>query len=509
MDLPGLRTDCPPALRVLSLVIVWAMVAPCWGFNSNGQWTSTASEPTTAGLGKPVTLTWSIVPDDTSTFGSLHSDLITDFDALIGGGTGTVEQRSWFSLLEQSFARWSEISGVNLVYEPNDDGTPMPNSLGELGVRGDIRIGGSFLDGNGGTYGSTGFIPSPHITLDTGDTARYSDSTDNYFGLRQTLTHEIGHALGLGHNQALGAFVLMHPFAQTAFDGPQLDDILGMHYLYGDAYERGLPDGNNQYASATDLGAIAVGASVAIGDDVPMVRGKIEPDADDFASISFAGDEDYYKFQLEDYSLVDLLLTPGGFLYQESVTGSNFVPIDTQAQNDLTLALYAADGDQTQLVDFANNTGLGGTEQLAAVLLAPGEYAVRVAGSSAAVQLYELAIDVALDPAITTVAGDFNEDGRVDLADYTVWRDALGTAGPLANAPGASATVDAADYAVWKANFGAMSLAPSTAPGERQSVPEPKSLMVLLLGMAAIRIVDGGGLFFSRSQFSRSRESGL
>ena len=49
--------------------------------------------------------------------------------------------------------------------------------------------------------------------------------------------------------------------------------------------------------------------------------------------------------------------------------------------------------------------------------------------------------------------GDYNGNGVVDAADYTIWRDHLGQSVTLPNdsTPG---TVTAADYDVWKANFG-------------------------------------------------------
>jgi hypothetical protein len=48
--------------------------------------------------------------------------------------------------------------------------------------------------------------------------------------------------------------------------------------------------------------------------------------------------------------------------------------------------------------------------------------------------------------------GDYNSDGFIDAADYTVWRDNLGKPASLPNdnSPG----VGADDYARWKANFG-------------------------------------------------------
>ena len=75
--------------------------------------------------------------------------------------------------------------------------------------------------------------------------------------------------------------------------------------------------------------------------------------------------------------------------------------------------------------------------------------------------------------------GDYNFDGVVDAADYTVWRDSLGST-TIADADGnGDGTVDQADYDLW-AN--AMS-APAAS-----SVPEPSTALLLSAGIvSAIR----------------------
>jgi autotransporter-associated beta strand protein len=78
--------------------------------------------------------------------------------------------------------------------------------------------------------------------------------------------------------------------------------------------------------------------------------------------------------------------------------------------------------------------------------------------------------------------GDYNSNGIVDAADYTVWRNALGTSTVLNNRdPANMGNVSQNDYASWKTNFGA------TLPGAGSlnssgSVPEPVSLVMLLMG---------------------------
>jgi CSLREA domain-containing protein len=50
--------------------------------------------------------------------------------------------------------------------------------------------------------------------------------------------------------------------------------------------------------------------------------------------------------------------------------------------------------------------------------------------------------------------GDYNRDGLVNTADYTVWRDTGGSLGELPADGNGDGRVDASDYGVWKSNFG-------------------------------------------------------
>ena len=48
------------------------------------------------------------------------------------------------------------------------------------------------------------------------------------------------------------------------------------------------------------------------------------------------------------------------------------------------------------------------------------------------------------------VLGDYNNNGKVDAADYVLWRNG----GPLSNEVDTPGTVNAADYTEWRARFG-------------------------------------------------------
>lgn len=53
--------------------------------------------------------------------------------------------------------------------------------------------------------------------------------------------------------------------------------------------------------------------------------------------------------------------------------------------------------------------------------------------------------------------GDYNNDGTVNLADYTVWRSNVGSTSHLAADGNHNGVVDTDDYSVWKDNFGSSS----------------------------------------------------
>ncbi|MEN1678132.1 MAG: glycosyl hydrolase [Planctomycetota bacterium] len=75
------------------------------------------------------------------------------------------------------------------------------------------------------------------------------------------------------------------------------------------------------------------------------------------------------------------------------------------------------------------------------------------------------------------LAGDYNGDGLVDAADFTVWRDTLGdAAAPQTGADGdGDGMITAADYEVWRSAFG------QAAPGfGSAAVPEPTALLLVM-----------------------------
>jgi T5SS/PEP-CTERM-associated repeat protein len=87
---------------------------------------------------------------------------------------------------------------------------------------------------------------------------------------------------------------------------------------------------------------------------------------------------------------------------------------------------------------------------------------------------------------ITTPTGDYNQNGIVDAADYTVWRNTLGQTGTGLLADGNSNDeIDTGDYGMWKQHFGETA-GGGSAGASPSHVPEPASSMLLVLAALAL-----------------------
>ena len=362
-------------------------------------WTNSASG--SSGLGRPVDLTWGVVLDGTTLPGGLGepatpSDLIEFLDDVHHSGASPggddLTQRAWFSLFESSFERWDELSGIDYSYQP-DDGARVPSSPGILGVRGDQRIGGHSIDGQTSpTFLAYNYFPNnSDMVIDTDEINRWSDSEGNFLRFRNMLMHEIGHGLGLRHVVSNDSQFLMEPFLATDFDGPQFDDILAIHRLYGDVYEEG--DGNETYLDATPLGDFWPGNSLTIGSDATNT--VVEFDDIDFVSIDDESDTDFFSFSIETPAFLNLGLAPVGPTYLEGASSSSQRSFVTDSLSNLSLTLWDRDGNT--VLEAADENGLGGAEAIEGLFLdQPGEYFISIQGSQNAAQFYELSLDVEL-----------------------------------------------------------------------------------------------------------------
>ncbi|MDC8003271.1 T9SS type A sorting domain-containing protein [Aureisphaera galaxeae] len=422
-------------------------------FNLLNRWTTTASDGGGLGQGDFTTLTWSYVPDGTPIGNSGcqvpgessdPSDFIAFFNGIYGGPTtpGDFTTAPWHAVFVSMFDSWSAVSGLNFVYEPNDDGaTVVTGGAGAIGVRGDLRISGHRVDGNSNVLACNYFPQNGDMIIDTDDNY-YSNNPG--IGTTNVLTHEIGHGLGILHVCPVSQTKLMEPFVTTVFTGPQEDDILATNRNYGD------PEGaNDTSGTATVLGSTAN----------PVTYNRNQRSVDD------NGDVDYYSFTISQSTLLSGTLTPTGTLYLSGVQNGDGSCSAGTAFNALTVAdvmfeILNTDGVSVLATGDANGPGVA--ESVTNISLpSAGTYFVRVSQQGASVdnvQMYDLSISLTaavLTPeiAFASTTGNGAEGNDCSFTDVNVNLN-IGAA-PSANAE-VSFSIDGSSTASQGSDFDLM-----------------------------------------------------
>ncbi len=361
------------------------------------RWSTTATDGGGLSQGQPTTLTYGYVPDGTFVPELLqgisgNSNLNAFFNGIYGSPA------SWQPIFDQVFARWSEISGLSFVFEPNDDGSDLNGLPGVLGVRADLRIAGIFIDGNSGTLAYNNFPDDGDMVFDTGDNF-YNNTSNNSLGLRNIIAHEHGHGMGLLHVCPIEGTKLMEPFINLSFDGPQHDDFRGAQRHYGDPSE---PD--NSAATANVVGTLNIGVPVTLGTppSPAISNGSI-------LSIDANGEEDYFRFTVNSAVGLDVTVIPIGLNYDDSPQACFFNPGSccdgefTDSESIANLNFEVIDQNGTTVLATGNSAGAGATESLTGVVLPlAGDYYVRVfeSGSPSEAQLYNLTLTATNPPFI-------------------------------------------------------------------------------------------------------------
>lgn len=374
-------------------------------FFFRNRWTITATDGDVGNVrGTPVTLTWNVVPDGTpigiNAANNQTSNLIEFLDSTVGNAndasiTGTdITQKSWFSTIESSYARWGAVSGLDFVYEPADDSAQVLASVatrGELGVRADLRLAGAAI-----TAAAVNVFPNG------GDGVINSDAPgffSNPFNLRNVLAHEIGHGLGIQHIESLDSTFLLNPSNISSIDGPQLSDILAVQRNYGDALE--VDGGNDTVMFGTSIGSFSRGDTFAIGTDADAAATLLEvlPGQTDFVSIDGASDSDFFVFSVDQISQLEASLTQVGAVFSSRPQNANadFTEVDTRALAFLDLEVFEVGPNDSLISLGVSGSAVDFKESLSGLTLLPGvQYAAQVRNSSADfdnVQLYRLDLD--------------------------------------------------------------------------------------------------------------------
>jgi len=166
-----------------------------------------------------------------------------------------------------------------------------------------------------------------------------------------------------------------------------------------------------------------------------------------------------------------LIYSRGAGRSNDTIVNANQANIQPHLSN---LQLYNLAIDLGETTNLLTNGGVSSSELTKVLELHAMMYGYLASGNT-------------VPQSVLGLYGDFNNDGAVDAADYTVWRNNLGTSfdlGGKGDEGGASAhIVDLADYDLWKSNYGATfgSFAAGVA-----NVPEPSSTLLCLIGLAAI-----------------------
>jgi len=372
-------------------------------FQNFSRWGATAYSPSGSQNGQPLTISYSIVPDGTQIDGfNGEASAPSNLRAFLTGIHGS--QAAWLSHVHSTFDRWSKVCGVKYVYEPNDDGAPFAGAVGVPGVRGDCRIGGHRIDGNGNVL-AYNFFPDANdfgfagdMVIDTGDNF-FNNLASNAILLRNVLAHEHGHGLGMSHVCPIQSTRLMEPIIATNFSGPRHDEVRHAQYLYGDLFEP-----NDDALLAADLGDLGACNGIAIGDQ--SVVSALNPGAlnsipySSPVSLGIEGDQDWFSFTIDAPRRIDIRLSPAGHPYDNAFQSCGGQAsccsgdIDNSEQQwDIAFDLIGPDGEA--VIASANGTSLGGAEFANNVMLSgPGTYFVRVRGNYYffASQMYSLEI---------------------------------------------------------------------------------------------------------------------
>lgn len=356
-------------------------------FNINPRWGSTAtnpSGPTTQGFA-PTVITWSVVRDGTNVPDFNGNPRPSNLRALLDGIYGS--EAVWLPIIESVFERWEALTGVDYVYEPSDDDTYVLDNSGQLGVRADVRIGGTFIDGPGNILAFNYFPEVGDMVLDTGDTF-YNTIVNDSIRLRNVLSHEHGHGAGHRHVCPINATKLMEPTVAIPYDGPRADDIRGMHRQYGDVNE---PD--DTLMTGRSMGSISPGQTRVLGPTPPPVV----PFASTL-SIDNNTEEDFHIFTVPSAARMTITLDPVGSFY-DNATQSCSGTVGSCCTNNFSDSLRAMDLGFEVLtssggVIFSASSAAAGNPERAVLTLNPGDYALRVfvAGGSDDVQFYNLTL---------------------------------------------------------------------------------------------------------------------
>ncbi|MEK6642345.1 MAG: matrixin family metalloprotease [Planctomycetota bacterium] len=373
-------------------------------YNLNTRWTGVQ--------GEPQALTWSFVPDGTIILASgivpaevtSPSNLFATLDAQFAAVGG---RATWINRIQLCFDRWQALTGltyarVTVGGTDWDDGAAFSGTPGAPGLRGDCRISMHSLDGSNGVLAYNFFPQNGDMVLDSSENWTQNAIRLHLF-LRNIISHEHGHGMGLSHVCPASSTKLMEPFLSTSYDGPRHDDIRAAQRHYGDT------SGNNvTAASARVLGLCEVGAPIAVG-ALPPTPALTSPTNSSTLGIDANGEQDYYKFTLAGARQVTVVVTPKGQQYASYVQDANCnnvtFNVDSLAISDLSVDLLDTDGVTVLTTAAANGAGIAETISNFPIA-GGGDFFLKIYEANAPTETQLYTVDISVQNPCTPVTID-------------------------------------------------------------------------------------------------------
>ena len=350
----------------------------------------------------------------------------------IGAGTLT--------LLTVSAAGWSNTGGVNI----NNGSIKYANNTAGFGNTSAVSIGATGklnMNGISDTFGSLSG-PSGAI-VDMKDTALSAGSLT--LGAAAGSTNYSGTITGGGNLTKTGGAT----------------QVLAGNSTLGTVAVNGGSLLNN--ATMTTGGGVTIGASGVLGGTGTVVgavsnSGVIAPGNGGIGTLSVTGNVTNNAGAIWQIEL------SGGTSDRLAVAGN----IDLQPAGDI-LSVTGSGAGSSWLIGTYTGSEMGVFDNIT-----PG-YTVTYTGGN-----------IILNAPPTGLPGDFNNDGKVDAADYVTWKKNEGTNNALVNDGGLGTPIGMSHYDLWRANFGNPPGAGSGGGGlSAGNVPEPASVGLVLIGLAA------------------------
>ena len=223
-------------------------------------------------------------------------------------------------------------------------------------------------------------------------------------------------------------------------------------------------------STAVYFGKIS-GAGFLPGDGMHLVEGELSP-GNSPGNLTFGGD---VVLGPSSATLIELAGTAEGKYDQLFIAGN--LQAGGQLQVDLLDGFAPQAGDLFDILDFATLSG-----NFAAMDLP-------VLDGGLVWDASQLSVDGTLcaGACIIPGTGDYNGNGVVDAADYTLWQDTRGSQLDQRADGNGDRTVDQDDYIFWNDRFGNI-----VGTGSRAAVPEPTAGLLFATGLV--------GLFWQRDQ---------